>query len=177
MSASLSPALGATVLFVYAFLSNVALAVVPHEPAVIWFGPRLGILATAVIATLGTVAAAWVDHRLFATTIDRLANQRRGAMPPPPLVLRWFSRAPFAVLAASGVTPLPFFPFKLLAFAARYPRGRYLAAVAAGRLPRYLLLAWLGVTVQLPFWPLALAGVLLLVPTLRVFRCAIPNAN
>src|SRR6266567_1788729 len=126
MSASLSPALGATVLFVYAFLSNVALAVVPHEPAVIWFGPRLGILATAVIATLGTVAAAWVDHRLFATAVDRLARKRGGAIrpppPPPSLALRWFSRAPFAVLAASGVTPLPFFPFKLLAFAARYPR-------------------------------------------------------
>jgi membrane protein YqaA with SNARE-associated domain len=177
MTATLSPALGATVLFVYAFLSNVALAVVPHEPAVIWFGPRLGILATAAIATLGTVAAAWVDHRLFATAVDRLANRRAGAMPPPSLARRWFSRAPFAVLAASGVTPLPFFPFKLLAFAARYPRDRYLAAVAAGRLPRYLLLAWLGVTVQLPFWALALAGVLLLIPTLRVFRCAIPNAN
>lgn len=177
MSATLSPALGATVLFVYAFLSNVALAVVPHEPAVIWFGPRLGILATAVIATLGTVAAAWVDHRLFATAVDRLARRRGGATPPPPLALRWFSRAPFAVLAASGVTPLPFFPFKLLAFAARYPRNRYLAAVAAGRLPRYLLLAWLGVAVQLPLWALALASVLLLVPTVRVFRCAIPNAN
>ncbi len=177
MSATLSPALDATVLFVYAFLSNVALAVVPHEPAVIWFGPRLGILATALIATLGTVAAAWVDQRLFATAVDRLARKRGGTIPPPPLALRWFSRAPFAVLAASGLTPLPFFPFKLLAFAARYPRGRYLAAVAAGRLPRYLLLAWLGVAVQLPLWALALAGVLLLVPTLRVFRCATLNAN
>jgi uncharacterized membrane protein YdjX (TVP38/TMEM64 family) len=72
---------------------------------------------------------------------------------------------------------LPFFPFKLLAFAARYPRGRYLAAVAAGRLPRYLLLAWLGMTVQLPMWTLAAAGVLLLLPTLRMIRCATPNAN
>jgi len=30
-------------LFAYAFLSNIALAVVPHEPAIIWYGPRLGV--------------------------------------------------------------------------------------------------------------------------------------
>ena len=95
----------------------------------------------------------------------------------PSFALRWFGRAPFAVLALSGVTPLPFFPLKLLAFAARYPRGRYLAAVAAGRLPRYLLLAWLGMAVRLPAWMLAAAGVLLLLPTLRMIRCATPNAN
>lgn len=159
-------------LFLYAFISNVALAIVPHEPVVIWSGPHLGIFTTAVIATAGTVAAAWTDHRLFASSIRR----RTGAAPPP-LALRWFGRAPFAVIALSGVTPLPFFPFKLLAFAARYPLGRYLAAVAAGRLPRYLLLAWLGVTVRLPTWALALAGVLLLLPTLRLLRCATPNAH
>jgi len=33
----------AAVLFAYAFLSNIALAIVPHEPAIIWYGPRLGV--------------------------------------------------------------------------------------------------------------------------------------
>ena len=41
-------------LFVYAFLSNVALAVVPHEPVVIWYGAHLGVVPTAVVATAGT---------------------------------------------------------------------------------------------------------------------------
>lgn len=154
-------------LFVYAFVSNVALAVVPHEPMVIWCGARLGVLPTALIATAGTVAAAWTDHRLFARTIGRRAIPAGAAQ-------RWFARAPFAVLALSGLTPLPFFPFKLLAFAARYPRDRYVAAVAAGRLPRYLLLAWLGVAMRLPTWTLALAGVLLLLPILRAFRWPTP---
>lgn len=163
-------------LFAYAFVSNVALAVVPHEPVVIWFGPRLGVLATALVATAGTVAAAWTDYRLFAASIGRFARSAN-ATTPPSFALRWFDRAPFAILALSGITPLPFFPFKLLAFAARYPRSRYLAAVLVGRLPRYLLLAWLGVTVQLPVWALALACVLMLIPTLRVFRCATPNAS
>jgi len=164
------PMLLAVALLGYAFVSNVALAVLPHEPMVIWCGPRLGVFTTALIATAGTVAAAWTDHRLFARSISR-------RMGPGGTVQRWFARAPFAVLALSGLTPLPFFPFKLLAFTARYPRGRYLAAVAAGRLPRYLLLAWLGVAVRLPTWALALTCLLLLIPILRVFRWPTPNAS
>jgi len=81
---------------------------------------------------------------------------------------RLFHRAPFAIIALSGLTPLPFFPFKALAFAARYPRDRYVAAVAAGRLPRYLLLAWLGIAVRLPTWLLAAVFVALVIPSLRV---------
>ena len=157
-------------LFAYAFVSNVALAVLPHEPMVIWCGARLGVLSTALIATAGTIGAAWTDHRLFARSISRRTQ-------PGGRVQHWFARAPFAVLALSGLTPLPFFPFKLLAFAACYPRERYIAAVALGRFPRYLLLAWLGVTVRLPAWTLALAGVLLLLPILRVFRWPTPNAS
>src|SRR5438309_10016324 len=112
-----APAL-ALALFGYAFISNVALAVVPHEPAIVWAG----------------------------------------------------ARAPFAVLAISGVTPLPFFPFKALAFAARYPLGKYLAAIAVGRLPRYLLLAWVGYAVHIPAWLLVFVFVLLLVPLIPTVR-------
>ncbi len=129
----------ALALFAYAFISNVALAVVPHEPAIV--------------------------HRVFVPLVTRL-QARRGT---PPLG-GWFSRAPFAVLAISGVTPLPFFPFKAMAFAARYPIGKYLAAIAVGRLPRYLLLAWLGYAVRVPAWLLALVFLLLLVPLFPTLR-------
>jgi membrane protein YqaA with SNARE-associated domain len=153
-------------LFAYAFVSNVALAVVPHEPVVIWYGARLGIWSTGVVATAGTVAAAWVDHRLFVPLFRRLAAQGRGA---PAKVSRLFNRAPFAILALSGLTPLPFFPFKTLAFTTRYPLGPYLAAVAVGRLPRYLLLAWLGLAVHIPAWLLGSLFVALLIPSLGGF--------
>jgi membrane protein YqaA with SNARE-associated domain len=151
-------------LFAYAFVSNVALAVVPHEPVVIWYGARLGIWITAVVATAGTVVAAWVDHRLFVPLFQRLAARRREGAPGT--LSRLFTRAPFAILALSGLTPLPFFPFKTLAFTTRYPLGPYLAAVAVGRLPRYLLLAWLGLAVRMPPWLLGSLFVLLLIPSL-----------
>lgn len=151
-------------LLAYAFVSNVALAVVPHEPVVIWYGAQIGVWSTALVATLGTVAAAWVDHRVFVPMLSRvahrpvlsegLAGRLRGA----------FTRAPFAILAVSGVMPLPSFPFKAMAFASGYPLGRYLAAVAAGRMPRYLLLAGVGVVLSPPPWMFAVLCLPFVIP-------------
>jgi membrane protein YqaA with SNARE-associated domain len=177
-------------LFGYAFLSNVALAVLPHEPAVIWYGARLGVWPTALVATAGTVVAAVVDHRLFVPLIERVAARHAGipglkpglgtsaslrTHPGPSAPSegadrpeRVFRRWPFAVIALSGLTPLPFFPFKALAFATGYPIGRYAGAVAARSLPRYALLAWLGASVRLPVWLYAALFALLLVPSLRM---------
>src|SRR5881296_644336 len=146
----------AVTLFAYAFVSNVALAVLPHEPAVIWYGARLGVWPTALVATAGTVAAALVDHRIFVPLIRRAAARRRSrAAHPGPAARAWlrlFARGPFATIALSGLTPLPFFPFKALAFTTGCPAGKYTVAVAARCVPRYALLAWLGAAVQVPVW-------------------------
>lgn len=167
----------AAVLFVYAFLSNVALAVVPHEPVVMWFGARLGVWPTAAVATAGTLAASWVDHRLFVPLVSRAAQRVEFTSGPVGWVRGRFARALFAILALSGITPLPFYPFKALAFAARYPMGRYLAAIAAGRLPRYLLLAWLGVAIRFPPWVLGMVFLFLLIPSLKFLPWNRENAS
>jgi uncharacterized membrane protein YdjX (TVP38/TMEM64 family) len=58
------------------------------------------------------------------------------------------------VLVVTGFAPLPFFPFKFLGFSVHYPLWRYLAALATGRFPRYVLLAWFGQVIQIPSWVL-----------------------
>jgi membrane protein YqaA with SNARE-associated domain len=156
------------VLFLYTFASNVALAVVPHEPVIIWYGAYAGVWITAAVATVGTLSASWMDHRVFAPVLMRGSTNRALAVGAVGAARRWFSRAPFATIAVSGVTPLPFWPFKLLAFAEGYPLTRYLIAVATGRFPRYVLLAWLGVTIPIPGWILATVFLLLLLPSLRM---------
>jgi uncharacterized membrane protein YdjX (TVP38/TMEM64 family) len=153
------------VLFAYAFASNVALAVLPHEPAVIWYGARLGVWATTAIATGGTVLAAFVDHRLFAPLVERL---RRRSHAPAAFAERVFRRWPFLIIAISGLTPLPFFPLKVMALATGYPLARYATAVGARCLPRYALLAWLGTAVRLPAWLFVALFAILLVPSLRM---------
>src|SRR5438093_6765478 len=163
------PATATVLLFTYAFLSNVALAVVPHEPAIIWYGPRLGIWTTTLVATAGTVLAAAVDHRVLAPLIGRMARRTRsGGQGVRTWPERLFRRFPFGAIALSGLTPLPFFPFKALAFATGCPAGKYAAAVAARCLPRYALLAWLGAAVQLPAWVMVALFALLMVPSLRM---------
>lgn len=155
-------------LFGYAFVSNVAMAFVPHEPVVIWFGSAVGVWSTAGTATLGTVTAAWVDHRVFVPLLTRVRHAPLMTDGAVGWLRRRFSRAPFLVLAASALTPLPAFPFKAMAFAERYPLRRYLAAVAAGRFPRYLLLAWLGVLVRVPAWILVALFLVMLLPSVRL---------
>ena len=165
------PAAPAALLFAYAFLSNVALAVVPHEPAIIWYGPRLGVWTTTLVGTAGTMLAAVVDHRVFAPLIGRMARRRSGSSSLSPVRTwpeRLFRRFPVATIALSGLTPLPFFPFKALAFATGCPAGKYTAAVAARCLPRYALLAWLGATVRVPAWAMAALFMLLMVPSVRL---------
>ncbi len=161
------PATPTALLFAYAFLSNIALAVVPHEPAIIWYGPRLGVWTTTLVGTAGTVVAAVVDHRLFVPLIRRM-TQRTAGSSPRTWPERLFRRFPVATIALSGLTPLPFFPFKALAFATGCPAGKYTAAVAARCLPRYALLAWLGATVRVPVWAMVALFVLLMVPSLRL---------
>ena len=165
--ATISVALAVT-LFGYAFLSNVAMAIVPHEPVILWYGPRYGIWLTAVIATAGTVAAAWVDHRVFVPLIQRVQHTAFFAQGSIGWMRARFKRVPFLVLTASGLTPLPFFPFKAMAFAEHYPLGRYLAAIALGRFPRYVLLAWLGVLIQIPTWVLVVLFAVMILPSARV---------
>src|SRR3989449_11120173 len=174
----------AVTLFGYAFLATVALAVLPHEPAVIWYGARFGVWPTALGAAAGTVAAALVDHRVFVPLIRRFrdASLRTPSGPSAPSqgatwADRFFRRFPFATIALSGLTPLPFFPFKALAFTTGYPLGRYLAAVTARSLPRYLLLAWLGEAVRLPLWLMATLLALLLIPSLRIALWPRPSAS
>ena len=144
------------------------MAIVPHEPVVIGFGAAYGVWSTATVATAGTITAAWIDHRVFVPLITKVRNKRFFAAGAVGRLRRHFAQAPFLVLAVSGVLPIPAFPFKALAFAEHYPLGRYLAAVAAGRFPRYLLLAWLGTLVKVPVWALIGLFGLMSLPSLRL---------
>src|SRR5256886_6697615 len=172
----LPPATPTALLFGYAFLCNCVSALPPHEPAFIWYGARLGIWPTTLVATAGTVAAALVDHRVFVPLIRRFRDA--SALPQGATWAdRFFRRFPFATIALSGLTPLPFFPFKALAFTTGYPLERYLAAVAARSAPRYALLAWFGVAVRLPTWLIAALFVLLLIPCLRMLPWRRPSAS
>jgi len=142
------------VLFVYSIPSNSAVSVFSHEVALYDYGSRQPILLTTLSATLGTMVAGYLDWRLFVPLLEweRIAAYRGNRL------YRWaierFATAPFATLVVTGFTPIPFFPFKFLAFSVKYPLRRYVAALTVARAPRYLLLAWVGREYRVPEWVL-----------------------
>lgn len=151
---------GLWVLVVYSIPSNMAISLLPHEPMLLMYGARSNLWLGAAAATLGTVIAGWFDHRIFvpALNVKRIAGYKQTGLYQRVMAL--FVRAPFAALVIAGVSPIPFFPFKLLAFSGGYSLPRYLGAVALGRFPRYLILLWVGAAFRIPPWILVAAALL-----------------
>jgi membrane protein YqaA with SNARE-associated domain len=169
----------------YTIPANTAISVFPHEPALIWFGKHGSVLAAALAASVGTLVAGWLDHTVFVPVMNLQGLSGYKDLGWYQKLAGWFSRQPFWTLVLTGFTPIPFFPFKFLAFSVHYPMRRYLAALLVGRFPRYVALAWLGRLIAIPDWLLigfflaitlayAWKGVPELVARLRARRVARP---
>ncbi|MDX1675453.1 MAG: hypothetical protein R3314_11720 [Longimicrobiales bacterium] len=151
---------GLLALFVYSIPSNTAVSLLPHEPMLLLYGDRSSLWVAAAVATAGTAAAGWLDHRIFVpvVNVERLSGYKSSGLYRRTMAL--FRRAPFAALVLAGMTPVPFWPFKLLAFSGGYPMHRYLGALVLGRFPRYALLLWIGAVFRIPAWLLVAAALL-----------------
>ncbi len=148
-------------LFFYSIPSNTAISVFPHEPVLIYYGKFADLWLTAAAATGGTMVAGWLDHRVFVPVLNysKLVSYKKNRFYQKSTDL--FMRYPFTTLVVTGLTPIPFWPFKFLCFSIHYPLWRYLAALAAGRFPRYVLLAWIGAEFGIPNWILILSVVVI----------------
>ena len=138
----------------YAVPANSAVSVFPHEPVVIWYGSQGSIWWTAAAAALGTLVAGYLDHSVFTPVMNLKGLTGYKEKGWYQRAARLFGKYPFATLLVAGFSPIPFFPFKFMSFSVRYPLHRYLAALLAGRYPRYLVLALLGNVLQIPGWVL-----------------------
>ncbi len=141
-------------LLFYAIPANSAVSVFPHEPVVIYFGSNGNVWYTAVAASIGTLIAGFLDHSVFVPVMNlqSLAGYKDKGWYQK--IARLFMRYPFPVIVVTGFTPIPFFPFKFLAFSVHYPLWKYLAALLTGRFPRYVMLAWVGSLFDIPTWML-----------------------
>lgn len=138
----------------YAIPANSAVSVFPHEPVVIYFGSNGNIWYTALAASIGTLIAGWLDHSVFVPVMNlqSLAGYKDKAWYQK--IARLFMKYPYLVIVVTGFTPIPFFPFKFLAFSVHYPLWKYLGALLTGRFPRYVMLAWVGSLFEIPTWVL-----------------------
>lgn len=141
-------------LFFYSIPANTAISVFPHEPILIYYGTFANWWIAALAATGGTIVAGLLDHQVFVPVLNLKGLTSYKRSPFYRKTTAMFMRYPFATIVVTGFTPIPFWPFKLLAFSIHYPLQRYLAALALSRFPRYYLLAWLGAAIGIPTWVL-----------------------
>ena len=138
----------------YAIPANSAVSVFPHEPVVIYFGSNGNVWYTAVAASIGTLIAGFLDHSVFVPVMNLQSLAGYKGKGWYQKIARLFMRYPFLVIMVTGFTPIPFFPFKFLAFSVHYPLWKYLAALLTGRFPRYVMLAWVSSLFDIPTWML-----------------------
>ena len=97
------------------------------------------------MATIGSLIGGYLTYRIGVKggkeTLDKRLSKKRSDQ-----VCRIFSRYGFWSVAVGAATPppMPIVPFLIAAGALRYPRGKFLGALALGRGVRYTVLAYLG---------------------------------
>ena len=63
-----------------------------------------------------------------------------------------FNYSPFWMVVICALTPLPFWPARILAIWRRYPLWRFMLATLVGRIPGFFVYAWFGELVAVPTW-------------------------
>ncbi len=154
------------VLFFYCFPSQFVLAAVPHEPVILFFGKYHAAWAVALAATAGTALTELFNYTIFESLADLKTFQRISRGKVMGRLVGLFRKAPFPTLWVAGLTPVPFYPFRFLVAAARYPAPLYVLAVILSRFPRFYLLAVLGEAFKVPNGLIACFFLVLLVASI-----------
>jgi membrane protein YqaA with SNARE-associated domain len=99
----------------------------------------------ALMATLGSLLGGFITYRL-ARKGGKEALERKFSKRRINEITKIFERWGFGSIAIPAMIPppMPMVPFLFVAGAMQYPVRKFLAALAAGRSVRYLILAYLG---------------------------------
>ena len=150
----------------YSVPSHMLISPFPHEPALLYTAKYYSPTAISIAGTIGCCLAGIFDYWLLIPLINH--DMVRPKFENKPLfrkALAFFKKSPFWLLVIAAYTPVPFYPFKFLSIAGKYPIWKYEAALIVGRTPRYFTLAWLGYVLQPPTWTLiALFAILIFLP-------------
>lgn len=128
-----------------------------------------------LVAVAGSFVFAYMEILNWQVYKWVLARRSLAQLQEKPWLQRYiglFARYPFAAVVFAAATPFPFWAVRILAIWKNYNFGRYVLALAIGRLPRTFFYAWLGEKLQVPTqWLLAamLAG-LVVALLLRAFN-------
>ena len=114
------------VLFLYSIPSQFIFAIIPHEPLIFYFSKYFSPLSVTLVTLLGTLFAEYLNYmlvKLFLNIpkVDVLRKHRTFKN-----ATYYFLKAPFVSLVIAAITPVPFYPFRILAPASEYSLKKYL---------------------------------------------------
>ena len=150
------------VLFFYSFPSEFLIALVPHEPMLLYFGKYYPSLTVALVGVLGTVMTEALNHSVFKFVSDLTLFKKVHQKKAVTKIVNLFRRAPFAAILVAGFTPVPFYPIRFLVVLSRYSVWKYILGVFLSRAPRFYILAFIGHQINIPDYLLVLLFVVLI---------------
>lgn len=114
------------------------------EPILLLYGQLYPPLLIALVAAVASAAAEYLNYHLYrgllrCDSFDRVMRSRTAR-----LVGNVFARQPFLAIWICAWSPLPDWAARILASHARYSVPRYLLAFVVGRIPKFWLLATVG---------------------------------
>lgn len=136
------------VFIAYVFFSNSFVAI-PHEPLMIYYGKEYGVWMPVLFAVIPTAGGCILDYIVLRPLLKSRYLHRPMNSTMMTKAIRYFRRFPFSTLLVFAVSPLPFYPVRILSVASEYSALGYTSAVTIGRIPRYLILAYGGYKLKL----------------------------
>jgi uncharacterized membrane protein YdjX (TVP38/TMEM64 family) len=116
-----------------------------YEPLLLFYGQLYPPLVVALVGALASVAAEYVNYHMYRVLLGHASIERRVmSNAASRAVSALFARCPFLAVWICAWSPLPDWAARVLASHARYSIRRYLAAVLAGRIPKFWFLAAVG---------------------------------
>jgi len=138
------------ILFLYTIPAELLIGIIPHEPIIFYYSKLYHPFTVTWVTLISTILTEYLNYT-FVTLffkipqLDNLMKRRTFQK-----AKNYFLSAPFVSLTVAAITPVPFFPFRVIAPMSRYPMKKYLLAIFVGRTPRFYVLAYFGYIVVLP---------------------------
>ena len=124
----------------YMVLSTSFLAL-PHEPVVVYYATLYGALIPALLAIIPTLVGSLLDYRILSPLLNHSALKKYKSKLWYRKILHYFTLLPFTTIFFCALTPVPFYPVRLLSILSGYPPLKYSLAVIFGRIPRFIFMA------------------------------------
>lgn len=124
----------------YMTLSTTFLAF-PHEPVIIYYASVYGPIIPALLAIIPTLVGSFLDYGILSPVLNHTVLEKYKSKSWYGKIIPYFTIFPFVTIFFCAITPLPFYPVRLLSIISSYSLLKYSIAVILGKIPRFLLIA------------------------------------